>query len=202
MTDFFQQGYEVPTTSGYMKFEEGANTFRILGKFTDGSAIMGTEYWVTGEGGKRMPKRVPMGQNVEVSELELNPKTGEQEQPKHFWAMPVWNYAAKKVQILEITQKGIMNSIKALAENKKWGDPLNYDIVVTRTEASGKTTYSVMPEPKEALKKEILEEYKRMNLNLKALFIGQDPFNYQGSEVVDEINLDDMDKEEVKDVVY
>src|SRR3990167_8970995 len=109
------EGYEVPQKKGnYYKFVEGDNRFRILA-----SPILGYEYWVDNK-----PVRVRMGEKLPLPEAEG---------AKHFWAMPVWNYEESRVQILEITQKGIKKSIAALSRDEDWGTPLEYDIAVTRT---------------------------------------------------------------------
>jgi len=171
---FLPTGYEVPTTSNYMKFEEGENRFRVLG-----SPILGTEYWITKEDKKRAPKRLRMGIPVPQGEIEINPQTGEDDIPKHFWAMPVWNYAAKRIQILELTQSTIMKALRAYAANTKWGNPRDYDVIVTREKVGGKTQYSVMPDPKEEVGQEILEAYEKVHINLEALYDGADPFASQ-----------------------
>lgn len=157
---FLPQDYEVPTKSnGFMKFEKGANTFRILS-----SPIIGWEYWIEDSEGKRKPVRTRMN--------EEHP-----EESKHFWAMCVWNYKAKCVQILEITQAGIQKSIKALIDNPKWGKPFDYDISVTRQGDKLETEYSVMPEPKEELSQEIKAAYTKAKINLEALYEGGNPFD-------------------------
>jgi len=193
MSDFFEQDYEIPNTSNYMKWEEGANTFRILGSFKDGTAIMGTEYWKTKADGKRGPIRLRMGLPVAVGELEINPLTGEMDFPKHFWALPVWNYTAKKVQILEITQKSIQQAIKNLADNVKWGDPTTYDIVCTQIKEGKKTSYTVTPDPKEALAKDIQEIVKQTTVNIKALFDDEDPFGSSGKVEEEEISEQNLE---------
>src|SRR5258708_4666498 len=112
MSDFYNKNdsYDIPSTSNYMKFEEGDNRFRILGSFAENSAIQGVEYWKTVDK-KRQPIRLQKKEDgtfpaVPASELEMN-KFGEPDYPKYFWALPVWNYQDEKVQILEITQKTI-----------------------------------------------------------------------------------------------
>ena len=49
MSDFFDDNsYEVPVKPGkYMKFKKGENTIRILGTFSEGTAIKGYEFLVT-----------------------------------------------------------------------------------------------------------------------------------------------------------
>lgn len=201
---FISQSYEVPQAPGkYMKFEEGKgeagkNVFRILGSFEDDTAIMGYEYWVTAfdENGKkcRKPVRKKMDEKINTDELEINPKTGEIEIPKHFWALPVYNYKAKCLQILELTQKTVIRKILEFARNPKWGDPKEYDIIVYRDDSlPGTQCYSVDHDLKEPLSEEITEAMKGWKCNIKALFSGEDPFAVT-NEAKDEIDLEDVDK--------
>lgn len=190
MSDFLPQDYKEPVTSRYMKFEEGANRFRVL-PAKDGKQIliMGWEYWKTGNENKRYPCRVKE-EKIPIGELEINPTTGEMDMPKFFWAFTVWNYDAEAIQILELKQKTIRQAIESLARNPKWGTPIEYDIVVTQTVENGKTSYSVTPDPKEKLDKEIEEKYNLTSVNLDALYgrPGTDPFisNEQLEDVKEE----------------
>lgn len=180
MSDFYgKEEVEIPSTSNYFKFEDDDNVFRILGSFSEGSAIQGLEYWKTADN-KRVPVRLAKKADgtfpsVPISELETN-KFGDLDIPKYFWALPVWNYAEKKVQILEITQKTVLKGIKAYIANAKWGDPRDYDIIVNRGKEGEKTVYTVTVNPKEKLDKAIVEQYTNININIKALFEGEDPF--------------------------
>lgn len=168
---FLPDNYSMPTDSNYMKFEQGANKFRVLGQ-----AIVGTEYWKTGDDGKRRPVRVRPGVKISVAELEVNPKTNEPETPKHFWAFPVWNYQASRVQILELTQKSIMNAITAYVENEDWGDPKDYDITVTKNGQGLETEYQVIASPHKKISQEIVEAFLETKVNVEALYDGADPF--------------------------
>lgn len=187
--EFLPNDYEEPVTSRYMKFEEGENKFRVLpAKMGKQTVIMGWEYWKTRDN-KRVPIRVKKDVSVPLSELEMNPKTGELDTPKFFWALAVWNYKAKYVQILEIKQKTIREVIEGLSKNPKWGSPLEYDLIVTQTVEGGKTSYTTTPDPKEKIEEEILEAYKATPVNLDALYEGLDPFALESTEVV---NLEDI----------
>ena len=119
MNDFLASDYKIPTTSRYMRWNQGENRFRILGSFTNDTAIMGMEYWKNTPEGGRKPIRVAMGINIPIADLEENDKV-ELDIQKHLWAMPVYNHNEGLVQILEITQKTIMNAIKDLSKNKKF----------------------------------------------------------------------------------
>jgi hypothetical protein len=166
--DFLPKNYELPVKpSGYMKFEKGDSRFRVLG-----SAITGYEFWTdTAEGGRK-PLRFKMDQKFTEADLQ----GAKLEEGKHFWAFPVWNYATESVQILELTQSTIHRAITALVKNDKWGDPKEYDIVVTKTGEKLDTEYQVTPNPKEALPEHIKALYKDTYINLEALYAGGNPF--------------------------
>lgn|SRR3990167_4240755 len=180
MNNFLPEKYEIPDAStGYMKFKLGENRFRVLS-----SAIIGWESWVDDEDGKRKPRRWKMGEDIKVEDIG--------DEPKHFWAFVVWNYATEKVQILEVTQKGIMKSIKALASDEDWGNPSEYDIVVTREGEGLETEYQLSPKPKKPLDEGIKAFYKDLNINLDALFSGGDPFTSGSSEEIKEEDLKEI----------
>ena len=176
---FLPESYEVPGASDkYMKFIKGENRFRILC-----SPILGYEYWVE-EGDKRIPKRTPMIKPFTTEEVE-NP-----EDIKHFWAMVVYNYANKKIQILEITQKGIQKTLRALAKDEDWGSPvLKYDIVVTKTGDGMETKYEVLPKPATKPVEGIVEAYEGMEIRLEALYEGKDPYSKEEIVKPEEVKI-------------
>ena len=174
--DFLPKNYNVPKDVGnYMRWGIGANAFRILG-----SAITGWEYWTGQEGTK---DRKPVRKHT-IEEVSLNDTSAEG--VKHFWAFPVWNYQEKRVQILEVKQKGIIKSLKALIDDEEnWGSPLEYDVVVTREGEGMDTEYQVNPRPPKKLDPDIAKKFKETFINLEALFSGDDPFIIEGTENVD-----------------
>lgn len=168
--EFLPSGYDVPQKGGnYMKFQEGENRFRVLC-----SPVIGYEWWEDRTDGSRKPVRVDMDTKIPVS-------TVDPDSVKHFWAMCVWNYKEEKVQILEITQKGLQKSIKSLASDEDWGSPINYDLVVTKTGQKLDTEYTLQPKPAKKLDEGIKQLFQDMNIDLTALFRGEDPFNSQAS---------------------
>ena len=181
VNSFYDSGenYEIPNASGYFKFEEGENMFRILGSFSEKKAIQGISYWTTIEG-KRRPVRLPKNADgtfpvVPVEQLEIN-KFGDADVPKYFWAFPVWDYQEKKVKILEITQKKIIKYIQAMIANPKWGDPREYDLIITKEKNNGKVEYTCSCNPKESLSQEIIDIYGQTPINIHVLFTGGNPF--------------------------
>ena len=166
MSNFFpSEDYKLPVSSNYMRFQEGENTFRVLS-----SAIVGYEYWNT----QNKPVRV----REALEEIPENIKTEKDGsfRVNHFWAFVVWNYEAKKIQILELTQKGIMKVMTAYIKNPKWGSPMDYDFIVSRAGSGLDTEYATSVNPKSPLEAEITEKYEKMNINLDALYEGKDPF--------------------------
>jgi hypothetical protein len=190
--DFLPADYEVPAKPGqYMKFEQGDNRFRFLDK-----PIIGNEYWVT-EGKNRKPVRKREGEAIQTGDIEPG------EDVKHFWAMPVFNYKEKRVQVLELTQKGLLKQIKALSKDEDWGSPLNYDLVVNKQGEKLDTTYTIQPKPAKELDEEIVkvwDEVKKAGFDITALYRGDDPFTgrtiedivAEGKPADDEINIDDI----------
>lgn len=171
---FLPKDYEAPKAdSNYFKLKKGENRFRILGP-----AIVGYEYWTK----DKKPVRSPQPWDVRPEDMDL------ESQVKHFWAFAVWNYEVNKAQVMEITQKSIMGSIQAYVENKKWGDPMGYDLVVTRVGDGLETEYTTIAEPhSEAPKADISK------INLQALFKGEDPFSEKDwKDVGEEINPKDI----------
>lgn len=166
---FLPQSYEPPQTGNYMKLQTGDNRFRALGP-----AIVGNEFWLMENGNRRVVRR-RVDEVIDQDELQVD-QHGKRERVKHFWAFPVWNYSAKQVQVLEITQRTIQDAIRALAESSDWGEPTQYDLIVKKQGSNLDTEYAVMPTPKTATPPDAIGEFQKLHPNLDALFVGGDPF--------------------------
>ena len=161
MSDFFEtKDYKMPVTSNYMKFKDGDNTFRVLS-----SAIVGYEYF--------NKENKPIRSRFEFDETPNIKDGGE---VKHFWAFAVWNYADERIQVLELTQKGIMGYMQSLINNKKWGNPTGYDITVTKKGTGLTTEYSEMAEPHSVIESKIATAWSKCKIDLSELYRGGDPF--------------------------
>lgn len=160
---FPSNDYKVPETSNYMKLTEGSHTFRVLS-----SAIVGYEYFKS--------DNKPVRSRDIFDEIPDDMK--KDGRISHFWAFVVYNYEAKRVQILEITQKTIMTPLKALIDNPKWGSPFSYDITITRKGTTKQDTeYTIMPNPSEPLSEEVQNAYiGGPKIDLEKLYKNEDPF--------------------------
>jgi hypothetical protein len=166
MNSFLPKDYKAPVSEGnYFKFKQGENTFRILS-----SAIVGFQHWT--KDNKPVRTREALSERPDNAKVDDNGNF-----QKHFWAFVVYNYDAKKPQIMEITQRTLQQGIGALSDNAKWGDVKGYDIVVNAKGEGLEREYSVLPEPKSDAPKVDISK-----INLNALFDGADPFSENKSE--------------------
>lgn len=170
MSGFLPQGYEPPVSGNYLKLAQGVTRIRILGP-----AIVGNMFWSEDSEGKRHPIRRRMGDKIEADELGFD-KDGNPDKVKHFWAMAVWNYTGKCVQIWEVTQATIRDSIIGYTSDEDWGDPRQYDLKIGKDGTKLDTNYTVIAAPKKPIEPEIAKEFARINPYMDALFDGSDPF--------------------------
>ena len=175
---FLPENYKplAPAGGGYMKLTLGENRIRILGSMTDEppTAIRGMVGWLKDSEGNRKPDRTPAGEKVDASRYE--------EKAKEFFAMIVWNYASEQISILEVTQASIIGEIVSLASDADWGNPNEYDISIIKTGEGMETRYNTVPKPKKVQTPEIKAAFAEAEINLMALFSGDDPFAPVASE--------------------
>jgi hypothetical protein len=176
------QNVKIPSSSQFSKLQDGVNKFRFLS-----DVVTGWEGWKDnkpfrheGDVCKIKPEQVDMNQNG-------NPNIN------YFWAMVVWDYRDRKVAVLELTQKTIMNPLYELEQNPDWGDLKNYDVQINKKKEGGKTTYTVLGIPPKPISTEIENAFLEAKLDLNKLFEGK----YPREEVADE----DTGLEELADEV-
>lgn len=174
-TNFFEDNsYKLPSTDNYMRFKEGENTFRVLS-----SAIVGYEYF--NRENKPVRSKLPFDETPDIKD------DGE---VKHFWAFCVWNYNDERVQVLQISQKGIMAFMQNLINNKRWGNPQGYDITVNRTGSGMNTEYTYMANPHSVLEEKIVEAWSKSHIDLTELYKGGDPFKSKALDKLPDVNVD------------
>lgn len=150
MPNFLPTGYEAPkSVSFYTKFEDGDKVkLRILPSgLEDRNCITGFEYFEEMDDGKKKPKR----STTTLKHIE----------EKHFWAFKVYNHNLGIVQLCSLKQKGLMKALSELFTNEDYGDPLGYDITISRTGKALDTEYSLVPSPP----KPLVAQYEDKNIN-------------------------------------
>lgn len=162
MPNFLPTGYEAPkSVSFYTKFEDGEKTkLRILPSgLSDRNCITGFEYFEEMDDWKKKPKRSVM--------------TMKHIEEKHFWAFKVYNHNIGIVQLCSLKQKGLMKALSELFQNEDYGDPLGYDITISRTGKGMDTEYWLVPSPP----KPLIANYEDKNINWNNWIDWEDPLS-------------------------
>ncbi len=182
---FLPSDYKIQSiNSGYFKPEEGDNKIRILTK-----PVMGNVLWIN-----QRPKRLRLGEAFTPDDLEhadTSSYSGKKRTPVQFWAMSIWNYKEKKVQVFEITQVSIQRELANLSNDEDWGSPLDYDVNINRRDENSIVKYSVTPKPKKDLMPDIKQIIKDTPVNVVALFDGGNPFEASLLSVDDKKPMDE-----------
>lgn len=189
---FLPDNYNIPTNNRYMRFEEGDNVFRILGSSDKGTVALGWEYWVPNpdDTSKNKPVRSKTKDAKLAKQAVIN-DWGNKD-IRHFWAFPVYNHNTNTIQFLEVTQAVIQRGIEQYVGNPKWGEPSQYDFVVTYNK-NERPMYSVGVNPKEKLDPAVLEEYNNMTIDIEEWMNGGHPFETQepnDSSLADDFEAD------------
>lgn len=165
---------KIPRSNQFGKLLDGVNKFRVLSDI-----VYGWEGWKDnkpfrheGEVCKIKPEQVDLNQN---GKSNIN----------YFWAMVVWNYQTKAIQVLELTQKTIMTPLYDLEQNEDWGDLKNYDIQIKKEKVGDKTTYTTLGIPPKPISKEIKDAFAETEVKLEKIFEGEYPMP------TDDINPED-----------
>jgi hypothetical protein len=146
----------------YFKPKKGVNNkVRILSE----RAMEGYVQWTQDS----KPMRWKYGENKPEANYQADTR------PRKFLATAVWNYDAEQVQVWEITQKSIMDSINEIARDPDFGHPNGYDLKITRTGEGLETQYQIIPHSA-ALLPEVEAAMQNPGVNLEALLHGEDPF--------------------------
>ena len=167
---FLPDDYLQPETkSNYLKFKKDWDTeFRVLS-----DSITGFVYF-NKENKSIRSREEPTDWE---SKSKIDERTNKPTPPKHFRAFSVYDYDTKNICILEVTQKSIQTAMMNYYKNAKRGDPKDYDLTVTRSGEWLKTEYTVIPNPKTEVDKNILTKYFDAQIQLDKLYDWLDPFS-------------------------
>lgn len=161
MNNFIPEDYTEPSQqNNYLKLESGENRLRILSK-----PIFGYEDWID-----KKPVRYQMNEKPESPHDESVPV-------KHFWAMVVWNYKEKEIQLWHVTQVSVRKRLLELYQDRDWGTPTEYDIKIMKTGEKMETKYSILPVSHKKVDPAIIDAFNKKPCNLDALFMSDDPFS-------------------------
>lgn len=146
---------KISSGNDFMKLEVGSNELRI---FTNPYQFV--VHWVTDASGSMRKVKCAL------SDCPLC-KKGLKTQYR--WYLGVINRESGQAEILEASSQ-ILQGIKALVNNPKWGDVKKYDIDIQRRKKGTNPLYSVMPDPNKGPlsneeKKTVSEFFENTDLN-------------------------------------
>jgi len=150
----------------FMRLEVGDNTVRIMGNPTQAYV-----HWVENSEGKKRKFNSPIGDPALVRKLEES-----EFKKKPIWFLKVLDRRDEKFKLLEIGPQ-IYRGIKALHENKKWGNVTRYDITIIKGKPGTNPLYNVSPDPAEPLDPSFKEKFIEFNekVNLDKLIKPSEP---------------------------
>lgn len=155
MGSSYPAGYKPQTSGGsFTRLTPGDHRLRIMS-----SPLIGYEVWSDNADGTRAVSRF----------------THQVPGSKEFNAFVVWNYQTNQIEILSLTQKGLIGDLFNLDSDPDWGELRNYDIVINRTGASMMDTrYTLTPKPAKPVTEEIAKALVEADIDLKSALTVED----------------------------
>lgn len=176
--DPFSTNYQEPqaTSQGnYTRLEQGANNILILS-----NAIAGYEFWTDTTDKEGKAKR--QANRCRFDELP------EGEKAKIFYAMAVYNFNTKKIEIFSTTVRDIKDGLVAIKKNEDLKDPQDYKITITKSQANPNdpmtTSYRLQHTREMEPSIGIASQFDGLDLNLELLYTDKDPFEGKSNPTV------------------
>ena len=159
---FLTNNYERSASgSQYLKFAPNDSaTIRIISMPLEGIEVWKDKKPIRWKYASEMPKEA----------------YGADDKPKPFAAFGVWHYGDKEYKIYQCNTRSVLQELANL--NDVEGDPLSYDLTITRKGAGLDTKYYVKASKPKELTEEVLfasQEFAA-KVNMEALFTGENPF--------------------------
>lgn len=145
------------------------------------------ELWGEGADGKAKPFRFDREPSPDDIALSLGDYTRRQnregtgfEPTKFCLALPVYNYDADQVQILQLSQKSVIRELDAISQMDDYADILATDFLLGKEGSGLNTEYKLTPVPRKKGADKTLadawEETRSAGFDLSRLLDGADPF--------------------------
>lgn len=182
---FLPENYSdiAPSETGgrYTKFQKGETKIRPVS-----GVRIGWEWW--DDNGK--PHRVEGGKDKRPQNVPARINKFGNEDISFFWALKVYNYETQQIELCQIRQSSIRQSVQSLVSDPEWGDPSDaqegYGLKIVR-EDGDRVTYTVMPSKSRPIPDEILQLMEVEPIDISAWFNGGNPFEASRPAVEEEI---------------
>ena len=145
------------------------------------------EVWGEDETGKSKPFRFAHEATADEIEQEMGANykrrikdDGTEEPQKLAMAMPVYNFDAKRVQVLSITQKGLQKELDEISQVEEYEDMSTWDFVMTKSATVSPDMYGLRPVPRKAATQPTIDsawdEAVKNGFDISRLLTGGHPF--------------------------
>lgn len=145
------------------------------------------EVWGEDETGKGKPFRFAQEATADEIEQEMGANykrrlkdDGTEEPQKFALAMPVYNFDAKRVQVLSITQKGLQKELDEISQVEEYEDMSSWDFVMTKSATVSPDMYGLRPVPRKAATQPAIDaawdEAVKNGFDISRLLTGGHPF--------------------------
>ena len=172
---------------GYLnpsKIQSGTSVrFRLLAK----EPLCFFEVWAEAPDGGVKPFRFAEEPQPEEIDIELGEyvrrsnRDGTGSEPAKFAiACPVWNYDTQKVEVMQLSQKGLIRELDAISQQEDYTDLLAWDFTLGREGSGLSTEYSLRPAPQRKAEDKAIEaalkEATATGFDITRLLTGGNPF--------------------------
>jgi|DEB0MinimDraft_10_1074344.scaffolds.fasta_scaffold61844_2 hypothetical protein len=170
------ESYVIPTSGGDFlnasKIEEGQSVkIRVLGHPDyPKTAILGYSSW------QKTPEKNICHRVEFTPEAKAKLKAKGYDEPKHFWAVLIYNWEKMRPQVFEITQVTIQEQLLSLTKQPTWKKPKEYDVTISRKGQGKNTKYQVLPVGKSELPQEVRDQISASEYDVSRLMTGEDVF--------------------------
>jgi hypothetical protein len=95
-------------------------------------------------------------------------------------AVPIWNYEAGAVQVMQITQKSLLRELDALSQQEDYANLLEWDMTISKKGSGLSTEYRLRPAPRKKGSQDAIDaawkEALDAGFDLERLLTGGNPF--------------------------
>lgn len=184
MINFYDSKFKVTKQKDqFLKLKEGANKVRF---FPEHLVCFEIFVEILDEKNQRQIKPLRKTEpftSEELSQLTLNNPA---DKAKLTLIQLVYDYADEEFKFWSITQNSLLTALKEYSQNSDYGNPVNYDITISKKGQNLDTEYTFMPSPPKPLDKTIAKRSKNLTFDLKKLLNSEYPadnFPFEKKEV-------------------
>jgi hypothetical protein len=98
-------------------------------------------------------------------------------------AVPVYNFETGAVQVMSLTQKGLIKELDQVSQTEDYSDLMAWDFVLSKTGSGLTTEYKLLPAPRKASTQKAIDgawaKAQLEGFNVNRLLVGGNPFKVE-----------------------